>query len=171
MIGFPVGLALANAGEWIVHKYVLHGLGRNKKSPWSFHWHEHHRASRRNGFLDEDYFRAPLGWNAQGKEVYGILGLSASVLPLAGVAPWFCAGVWASAVAYYKVHKKSHLDPEWAKRWLPWHYDHHMGPNQDANWCVTLPLFDHVMGTREAYVGTERERRDSERMAARKRRA
>jgi sterol desaturase/sphingolipid hydroxylase (fatty acid hydroxylase superfamily) len=163
MIGFPIGALLANAGEWLIHKYVLHGLGRRKKSIWAFHWHEHHRASRRNDFRDDDYFRSPLGWNAQGKEVYGILGLSASVLPLAPWAPWFCAGVWTSAAAYYAVHKKSHLDPEWARRWLPWHYDHHMGPNQDANWCVTYPLFDHVMGTREPYLGTERELRDRER--------
>jgi hypothetical protein len=24
-----------------------------------------------------------------------------------------------------------------------------MGPNQDANWCVSYPWFDHVLGTRE----------------------
>jgi sterol desaturase/sphingolipid hydroxylase (fatty acid hydroxylase superfamily) len=75
--------------------------------------------------------------------------------------------VWLSAYGYYLVHKKSHLDPEWARKHLPWHYDHHMGPNQDANWCVTLPLFDHLMGTREHYVGTEREARDRQRQTAR----
>ena len=171
MLGFPLGVLTANAGEWLIHKLVLHRLGRRKSSLWSFHWHEHHRASRRNGFRDDDYFRSPLGWNAQGKEVYGILAMSASVLPVAPIAPWFCAGVWASAGAYYAVHKQAHLDPEWARRWLPWHYDHHMGPNQDANWCVTFPLFDHIMGTREAYLGTERERRDRERMVRRRSRA
>ena len=35
-----------------------------------------------------------------------------------------------------------------------------MGPNQDANWCVTRPWFDILMGTREPYVGTEREAQD-----------
>ena len=49
MIGFPIGALVANAGEWLIHKYVLHGLGRRKKSMWAFHWHEHHRSSRRNG--------------------------------------------------------------------------------------------------------------------------
>ncbi|RYZ84400.1 MAG: hypothetical protein EOO68_31675, partial [Moraxellaceae bacterium] len=29
-------------------------------------------------------------------------------------------------------------------------YDHHMNSNQDANWCVTRPWFDYVMGTRIA---------------------
>lgn len=163
MIGFPIGLLVSNATEWLVHKYVLHGAGRSKKSYWSFHWHEHHKQSRKNGFRDADYERSPLGWNAQGKELYGLIGVSAAILPLLSVAPYFCAGVWASSYAYYVVHKKSHLEPEWAREHLPWHYDHHMGPNQDANWCVTTPLFDHVMGTRIPYVGTERERRDVER--------
>ena len=40
-----------------------------------------------------------------------------------------------------------------------------MGPNQNANWCVTHPFFDHVMGTREPYLGTERELRARERRA------
>jgi len=77
MIGFPLGLLYSNAGEWFIHRYVLHGLRRNKRSLWSFHWH-----------------------------------------------------------------------------------DHHMGPNQEANWCVTQPWFDYVMGTRELYAGTPREARD-----------
>ena len=167
MLGFPLGVLAANAGEWFLHKVVLHRLGRRKRSLWSFHWHEHHRASRRHGFRDDDYFRSPFAWNAQGKEVYGILGIGASVLPLAPIAPWFCAGVWTSAGAYYAVHKKAHLDPEWARRWLPWHYDHHMGPNQDANWCVSWPWFDIIMGTREHYVGSEREAKDLARQEAR----
>ena len=167
MLGFPLGLIAANAFEWVMHKYVLHDLGRNKKSYWSFHWHEHHKQSRRGGFKDADYERSPWEWNAQGKELYGLLTLSAGMLPLFGVAPWFCTAVWASSYGYYAVHKKSHLDPEWAREHLTWHYDHHMGPNQDANWCVTLPLFDHIMGTRERYAFTEREAKDRRRATIR----
>jgi sterol desaturase/sphingolipid hydroxylase (fatty acid hydroxylase superfamily) len=171
MLGFSIGLLASNAAEWVMHKYVLHELGRDKRSFWSFHWHEHHRQSRRNGFRDEDYERSPWGWNAQSKELYSLIGISAAVLPLFGVSPGFCAGVWVSACGYYVVHKKSHLDPQWAREHLPWHYDHHMASNQDANWCVTLPLFDHLMGTREPYVGTERETRDVERARKREQRA
>lgn len=170
MIGFPLGLLAANAVEWLTHKYTLHGLGRRRGSFWSFHWHEHHRQSRRNGFRDPDYERpalspSELGKHAQGKEALALLGVCAAVTPLVMVAPWFVAGTYASSYWYYAVHKKAHLDPEWARRHLPWHYDHHMGPNQDANWCVTSPLFDHIMGTREPYVGTELEARDRERSA------
>ena len=43
------------------------------------------------------------------------------------------------------------------RRWAPWHYDHHMGKNQDANWCVTFPLWDHILGTRIHYANTQKE--------------
>jgi sterol desaturase/sphingolipid hydroxylase (fatty acid hydroxylase superfamily) len=52
------------------------------------------------------------------------------------------------------------LDPEWARKVVPWHVDHHLGPDQDKNWCVTKPWFDWVMGTRVPYVGTAREAAD-----------
>ena len=71
MIGIPVGLAVANAAEWWIHKHILHGKGRDRNSFWSFH-------------------------------------------------------------------------------------------DQDANWCVTKPWFDTVMGTRKPYVGTPDEQRDQQ---------
>lgn len=166
MIGIPVGLAVANAAEWLVHRYVLHGLGRDKRSFWSFHWHEHHRNVRRNGHIDPHY-REPLlsRWNGQTKEAIGLVVGTAVFLPLAPAAPWFVGTMVYSAVNYYRKHKRAHLDPAWAREHLPWHYDHHMGPDQDANWCVTRPWFDRLMGTRRPYVGTEREQRERERVA------
>lgn len=161
MIGIPLGLLYANANEWVIHKYLLHERGRKKSSFWSFHWHEHHKASRKHDMLD-DHYEQPLlrGWNAQTKEALALIAGCALHAPLAPVAPFFFGAVCWSALNYYRVHKRAHLDPEWAKEHLPWHYDHHMGPNQDANWCVTHPLFDWLMGTREEYLGTEREQQD-----------
>lgn len=158
MIGIPVGLAVANATEWLVHKYVLHGLGQEKSSFWSFHWHEHHRAARKNDHRDEAYEGGVLQWNGQGKEALALAATSLAWLPLLPVAPFFVGTLLYSGVDYYRKHKRAHLDTEWARENLPWHYDHHMGPNQNANWCVTHPWFDIVMGTREPYVGTEAER-------------
>lgn len=162
MIGIPIGLALSNAGEWAVHKYILHGLGTKKGSFWSFHWHTHHRNARRSGHLDPDYNGTVFRWNGQGKEALALVASAASWLPLAPVAPFFTATMIYSMVNYYRKHKRAHLDPEWAREHLPWHYDHHMGPNQHANWCVTRPWFDIIMGTRRPYVGTAKERRDRE---------
>ena len=68
MIGIPLGLLAANATEWVVHKYVLHGLGKKKESFWAFHWHEHHRESRRHGMRDPHYERSVFGNHSQGKE-------------------------------------------------------------------------------------------------------
>ena len=53
MIGIPVALLYANAFEWWAHKYLLHGLGKKKGSFFAFHFHDHHRASRKHGMIDE----------------------------------------------------------------------------------------------------------------------
>lgn len=168
MFGIPVGLALANATEWAFHKYVLHGLGKHPKSFWSFHWHEHHKASRAHGHVDAAYRGGLLQWNGQTKEALALAAGALAVAPLLPVAPFFVGTVWYSAVDYYRKHRRAHLDPEWARRELPWHYDHHMGPDQHKNWCVSRPWWDHLMGTRAPYVGTEREARDRARRAARR---
>lgn len=158
MIGFPLALLYMNLGEWMVHRYVLHGLGRRRESFWSFHWHEHHRHARKTGMRDMDYERSVLGAHAQGKEAAALLAAAALHLPLWRRAPWFTAGALLSIANYYRVHRRSHRDPEWARAHLPWHYDHHMGPDQDANWCVSHDLFDRVLGTRKPWVGTPEER-------------
>jgi len=166
MIGFPLGVVYANAGEWFIHKYLLHDMGRKHQSVWAFHWYDHHRESRRNDFRDPHYARSIFENNSQGKEALALAVAAVAHLPLLPVAPFLTGAVWTSIAGYYFIHKKSHEDPEWARTHLPWHYDHHMGPNQDANWCVTFPLFDHIMGTRERYLGSEREARDRARKAA-----
>jgi hypothetical protein len=167
MIGIPLALLAANATEWVVHKYVLHGLGKKKSSFWAFHWHEHHAESRKHVMRDPFYAeRSVLGWHAQGKEAVAVFGAAAAMTPLLPIAPFFVATSWYAAWNYYRKHKRSHADPEWAREHLTWHYDHHMGPKQDANWCVTRPWFDHLMGTRVPYAYTERERKDRERRAA-----
>ncbi len=167
-IGIPAGVLASNATEWFVHKYFLHGLGRVKNTFWAFHWHEHHNLVRKHGGYDPDY-EQPLtgGWNGQTKEVAALIASVIVLIPTAFLVPGFFLGAAYSSLNYYIKHRKSHLDPEWARQNLPWHYDHHMGIDQDCNWCVTRPWFDWVMGTRVPYVGTEREARDVER--ARKR--
>ncbi len=165
MIGIPLGLLTANAAEWIIHKRILHGRGRDPASFWNFHMDEHHVATLRNQGRDPDYERSPLGWHAQGKELLGLAMLAVPVAALFPVAPFFTGTLFYSGFNYYRCHKRAHLDPAWARAHLPWHYDHHMGPNQDANWCVTKPWFDHVMGTRIPYVGTPQEAKDDARRA------
>ena len=59
------------------------------------------------------------------------------------------------------------MDPAWAREKVPWHYDHHMAPNQDANWGVRRDWVDRLMGTREVYCGTDKELKDRKRRAER----
>lgn len=165
MIGIALGLLAANAGEWLFHKHVLHGVGKNKRSFWSFHWHEHHRNSKRNDMRDATYERNTFGAHAQGKESAALVAAGVLMLPLLPIAPLFTTTMWACAWNYHRVHKRAHLDPAWAREHLPWHVDHHLAPNQDANWCVTNPFFDHVMDTRVRWVGTDAEKKASERAA------
>jgi len=167
MIGIPVGLAVGNALEWAFHKYVLHGLGKDPDSFWSFHWHEHHRTARRHDHVDDAYRGSLWTWNGQTKEALALAVGGLISLPLAPIAPFFVGTFWYCGINYYRKHRRSHLDPAWAREHLPWHYDHHMGPDQHQNWCVTRPWMDRVMGTRVPYLGTAKAARDRSRRAAR----
>ena len=52
-----------------------------------------------------------------------------------------------SIISYYITHRKAHIDTEWCRKKLPWHYEHHMGKNQNINWGVRRPWVDKIMGT------------------------
>ncbi len=157
MIGIPLGLITANAFEWFMHKHVLHEQGRDRNNFWAFHFHEHHKVVRKNEYHDPNYLKFPLGRHAQGKEAWGLIAASVAVAPLFPVAPFYVGTLWYCSANYYRVHKKSHMEPAWGRANIPWHYDHHMGRNPDANWCVTKPWFDYVMGTREFMPDAPRE--------------
>lgn len=152
--GFLAGLVIANGFEWFAHKYILHGIPRKGQARYSpvpqsmrSHW-EHHREVRKTAFSDHGYVEGWQNWRTRNE--IGSLVVVASVFGLAfyPVSKGMSLAVLYSACNYYYVHRRAHLEPEWAKRKIPWHYDHHMNSNQDANWCVTRPWFDYVMGTR-----------------------
>jgi len=141
----PLAFIYSAILEWLTHKYILHGLGKNKKSFWSFHWHSHHKTCRKNKNFDENYkFRAP----PVKKEIGSLILLAAIHLPLWFVSKTFYLTLVFCAARYFYLHRKCHTDIEWGKKKLPWHYDHHMGKDQDINWGVTTELVDLIMKTR-----------------------
>lgn len=154
MIGIPLGLLVGNATEWFTHKYVLHNMGKKKNSFWKFHWSEHHKTARKNDFYDKDYekplLESIIQMNAQGKEALALIGASIVHLPLFPIFPFYTSTLWYCAWNYYRKHKKAHLNPEWAKKNLSWHYAHHMG-DQQKSFCVTQPFFDYVMNTTQQW--------------------
>lgn len=111
------------------------------------HW-AHHREVRKQGFSDDCYVEGLDNWRTRNE----LMSLAVAAGVLSVVFYPFSKGMALAAIYsagnYYYVHRRAHLEPDWAKRTIPWHYDHHMNSNQDANWCVTRPWFDYVMGTR-----------------------
>lgn len=148
MLGFPIALLTVNAFEWYAHKVWLHEYpARHRNSPFFTHI-RHHKRARLNGFNDEGYANSMWRDQEMFNEKVALIGLAGASTVLLPVAPFFVAGVYYGAWNYWSVHAKCHLDPEYAKQRIPWHYDHHMNASQDANWCVTRPWFDYIMGTR-----------------------
>lgn len=146
-IQFALALLYANLGEWLFHKYILHGLGKHPGSIWAFHY-EHHAVCARNAMLDPSYRQLSLsGWNARVGELLVFFGALLLHLPLFWYWPAFGGGLYVALVLYYVKHRKAHLDPAWAKHHLNWHYEHHMNPGS-GNWCVTWPWCDYLFGTR-----------------------
>lgn len=154
--GFVTGVMIANAFEWVAHKYLLHGVHRQGQHRFSLspssmksHW-THHRLVRKQQFSDDGYVEG-LANERTRLELLSLVLVASSASAIAypfskgmALSFWYCAG------NYFYVHRRAHLQPAWAKKHIPWHYDHHMNSNQDANWCVTRPWFDYVMGTRIA---------------------
>ena len=145
--------AYANLVEWVWHRYIQHGLGKNKKSIFSSHWCEHHKNVRKSSGFDLDYLEK----SGTTEEVAQLTIGALLHIPLFFYFPIVAGAIWIHTLAYFLIHRKSHLDVEWAKRWVPWHYDHHMGKNQDANWCVTFPLWDHILRTRVHFLKNQKE--------------
>lgn len=143
---FLLGLLFANAGEWVIHRYLLHGLGQQADSFWAYHLYEHHAVARRCDMLDAGYKTWPKLWNSQAKECLVLACILILNLPFFWWANGFACAIYASVLLYYIVHRKAHCDRQWAKTYLPWHYHHHM-INDNANWCISHPLFDYLMKT------------------------
>jgi len=146
---FFLAFIYANAGEWFFHRYVLHGMGKRRGSFFNYHCFEHHKVCIENNMLDPGYGRWPRSLNGQAREAIVLFMIVGAHLPLFFFIPGFVAGLSTSIVLYYYRHRRSHLDREWAFEHLRWHYDHHMSTDHEpANWCITWPWFDYLMGTR-----------------------
>ncbi|MFX7298873.1 hypothetical protein ABTI66_20110, partial [Acinetobacter baumannii] len=120
---------------------------KHRNSPFFTHI-AHHKRARLNHFHDEGYAQSMFKNAEIYNEKTALIGLAGAATIFLPVAPFFTAGLYYGIWNYWRIHAKSHLDPEYAKNRIPWHYDHHMTSNQNANWCVTRPWFDYIMGTR-----------------------
>ena len=142
--------------EYGAHRFILHNRSTFLKVAFKHHFKNHHAACKKNMNYDEKYARYTLNPmnDFEQKMLFVLLFLH---LPFLFIFPYFYYSLIASCVSYYVFHTLSHTFPAWGRKWLPWHYDHHLGSNQHLNWGVRLPIFDILLGTRKKYVGSLRE--------------
>lgn len=151
MVEFVVAFTLAtlvhNLGEWLTHRFILHGLGKKKGSFFHYHW-VHHHTCRKNDNADGIYAEGLRNKDVI-KEFGTLIIIALSTITWYYIWPmlFFCTLFWITA--YFVLHGASHTWVDWGNKYMPWHRDHHMGKNQDLNWCVTFPLMDYIMRTRK----------------------
>ena len=147
--------------EYAVHRWLLHGSMKKKGRLLSFHFSKHHKNARRNRFRDVDYDKPFELGNGANKELFSLVVVAVLHLPFVFYLPWFFGISMLSLCSYYYKHRRAHTDPAWGRKNLPWHYDHHMGKNQDMNFGVRTDFFDRVFGTRKDYATERKERYES----------
>lgn len=131
------GLALWTLLEYLLHRFVLHGL-----APFS-HWHAQHHRQPRACIGAPPWLSLPL---------FGLL-LGLPTLWLAGrwVAVALLLGVLGGYLAYALLHQALHLggaarSPR-LRVWRRRHAQHHRSAPQGSCYGVTNPLWDWVFGS------------------------
>ena len=139
--------------EYVLHRFFLHNPKR--KLLFKSHFGDHHKESRKSDMVDSKY---AVKLDILGDpELKGLILLAILHLPVFYFFPVAYITLILSSISYGLLHYRSHQDIHWARNNLPWHYDHHMGPNQNANWGVRSDIFDIIFGTRKEYKGTKKE--------------
>ena len=62
------------------------------------------------------------------------------------------------SISYIINHSACHKGFKHARRHYSWHYDHHMSGDTSSNFSVRSPVLDNLLGTRNIYKGTKREK-------------
>jgi sterol desaturase/sphingolipid hydroxylase (fatty acid hydroxylase superfamily) len=141
MLGFVLGLLYGNVLEYLIHDYVFHRLGRKKDSIWAYHLKGHHVLSRRNNFVD---------LTESNVEVIGMIFLILVHTPVILFSFGFWGGVTCYALSFKILHGFQHKHPEFTKKYMKWHWDHHM-KDSNKNFGVVAPWSDYLFGTRKKY--------------------
>lgn len=136
---FVLGILYGNLIEFVVHKYLFHGLGKKKNSIFAFHIRNHHMRARKNNFIDSRFSI---------NELVGIPVLLATHYPIWLYSPSCYVGICLYAILFVVVHNFIHHYPKIAKKYFWWHWNHHMR-NQNKSWAVVIPIFDIFFGTLE----------------------
>ena len=129
--------------EYFLHR-VMHDY---KHYPFFFkhHFGGHHKISRQNEMKDDSYTNVYT--KSSLFEVSGLMIGLIIHLPVLFFFPFAYITLLISVAQYYWMHRKSHIDVEWGKKNMPWHYRHHMSKDQHANWGVRSDIIDRILTT------------------------
>ena len=142
MFGFIIGFLYGSLLEYMIHRFIFHKLGHKKKSIWAYHLRGHHVLSKKNNFIDLTESQV---------ESAGMMFLILAHTPLFFVSFGTWLGVILYALAFKYLHGFQHKHPEFTKKYMKWHWDHHMkSPNK--NFGVVVPWMDYLFGTRKKYL-------------------
>ena len=133
-----------------VLEYYLHKVMHNyKKFPFFFkhHFSGHHKISRNNEMRDDSYIN--IYTKSSLFEVLSLLAGALIHLPLVFFFPYAYITLLLCVGQYYWLHRKAHIDVEWGKKNMPWHYKHHMSKDQHKNWGVRSDMIDKIMKTNQ----------------------
>jgi|TARA_R100000426_G_C4803806_1_gene103667 sterol desaturase/sphingolipid hydroxylase (fatty acid hydroxylase superfamily) len=141
MIGFVLGFLYGSLLEYVIHRYIFHKLGHKKQSMWSYHIKGHHVLSRKNNFIDLTESKV---------ENLGMILLVLAHIPIVLLSFGFWLGVTVYAISFKIMHGYQHANPDFTKKYMKWHWDHHMKtPNK--NFGVVVPWMDYLFQTRKKY--------------------
>ena len=130
-------LLYANCIELLVHKHLFHQLGKKKNSIFAFHLRDHHVIAKKNKFVDKRHTI---------RESFGILFLALIHTPILFVSPVAYFSICIYGASFILVHHFQHRHPEFTKKHMWWHWNHHMvSPNE--NWCIVSPVADYIYGS------------------------
>jgi hypothetical protein len=159
-LAIPAAFVVLNAGEWRIHRDLLH-----KRAPFLTLLYDRHTPEHHMVFVTEDMsIRETREFRLVLIPFYGILAALVGSLPIPALllalgrpnlALLFVATTMGYVVMYEWCHLSYHLPPEsWVgRRWLIGilrrHHATHHAPElmQKWNFNVTIPLWDLVRGT------------------------
>ena len=160
MFGIVLQMAIAWAYshvlEYCLHRWLLHN--RKRRQWFRNHFGDHHRIARKNMMVDS---KSHIAIQIAGDpEIKGLIVLGLMHAPIAILWPYAYGVLVFSCISYFVVHRRAHQDFRWGRENLPWHYDHHMGKDQNKNWGVRLPWVDWIAGTRVHWKCEQREEKE-----------
>ena len=136
--GVILGFLYANFLDWGIHILLHKPRG---KSRFKFHW-KHHKVARKHQNHDPDY-KLKIWHN---ETILTTLGVILHI-PLLWIWPSFALTAMIYGIIYMFLHRMTHTYVDFFKKWMPWHYEHHMGKDQHINWGVRLPIVDKFLKT------------------------